>query len=179
MRQSECPGSLAVPYSTPSLPTLRGCLSPQPPSPLSPPSLAVAPQMSIKCADLSALAAARPVHCEWVKRLEDEFFLQASYGSGSIVTSNVFCEWVNRLPPDLHLITHPGAHTLIIIFLCWQGDRERAAGLPISPLMDRTKDGVSKAQPGVSHLSRQEGGSEGVHATSHNWAHSGMVSPRR
>ena len=113
MRQSECPGSLAVPYSTPSLPTLRGCLSPQPPSPLSPPSLAVAPQMSIKCADLSALAAARPVHCEWVKRLEDEFFLQASYGSGSgsIFTSNVFCERVNRLPPDLHLITHPLAHT--------------------------------------------------------------------
>ena len=61
--------------------------------------------MSIKCADLTALAAARPVHCEWVERLEEEFSLQ--------------------------------------------GDKERAAGLPISPLMDRTKEGVTNSQPGV------------------------------
>ena len=31
-----------------------------------------------------------------------------------------------------------------------QGDREREAGMPISPLMDRNKEGVSKAQAGVS-----------------------------
>ena len=30
-----------------------------------------------------------------------------------------------------------------------QGDREREALLPISPLMDRTKEGVTKSQPGV------------------------------
>jgi cAMP-specific phosphodiesterase 4/high affinity cAMP-specific and IBMX-insensitive 3',5'-cyclic phosphodiesterase 8 len=30
-----------------------------------------------------------------------------------------------------------------------QGDRERQALLPISPLMDRTKEGVTKSQPGV------------------------------
>ena len=65
-------------------------------------------QIAIKCADLSALAADRPVHCEWVNRLEDEFFQQ--------------------------------------------GDKEREAGLPISPLMDRSKDGVTKAQPGVSDI---------------------------
>ncbi len=29
-----------------------------------------------------------------------------------------------------------------------QGDTEKAAGLPISPLMDRSKPGVSKSQPG-------------------------------
>ena len=30
-----------------------------------------------------------------------------------------------------------------------QGDREQSEGLSISPLMDRSKDGVSKAQTGV------------------------------
>ena len=30
-----------------------------------------------------------------------------------------------------------------------QGDREREALLPISPLMDRTREGVTKSQPGV------------------------------
>ena len=29
-----------------------------------------------------------------------------------------------------------------------QGDREQARGLPISPLFDRTKQGVSKSQGG-------------------------------
>jgi hypothetical protein len=29
-----------------------------------------------------------------------------------------------------------------------QGDRERALGLPISPLMDRAKGGVTKSQTG-------------------------------
>jgi hypothetical protein len=29
-----------------------------------------------------------------------------------------------------------------------QGDREKAAGIPVSPLMDRDKPGVSKSQPG-------------------------------
>ena len=43
-------------------------------------------------------------------------------------------EWVDRLEEEFFR----------------QGDREGVAGLPISPLMDRTKGGVSKAQPGVS-----------------------------
>ena len=73
---------------------------------LSPPSPLQTHQLAIKCADISALSAARSVHSEWVDRLEEEFFRQ--------------------------------------------GDREGVAGLPISPLMDRTKGGVSKAQPGVS-----------------------------
>lgn len=42
------------------------------------------------------------MHCRWVERLEEEFFLQ--------------------------------------------GDRERALGLPLSPLFDRTKPGASKSQ---------------------------------
>ncbi len=29
-----------------------------------------------------------------------------------------------------------------------QGDKEKAAGLPVSPLFDRDKPGVSKSQPG-------------------------------
>jgi hypothetical protein len=32
-----------------------------------------------------------------------------------------------------------------------QGDKERSAGLPVSPLMDRTKEGITKSQPGVSN----------------------------
>ena len=30
-----------------------------------------------------------------------------------------------------------------------QGDAERKAGLPVSPLMDRNKGGISKSQEGV------------------------------
>ena len=42
-------------------------------------------------------------------------------------------KWVNRLESEFFA----------------QGDREREALLPISPLMDRTKEGVTKSQPGV------------------------------
>eukprot|EP00882_Tetradesmus_deserticola_P032196 GHRQ01036444.1.p1 GENE.GHRQ01036444.1~~GHRQ01036444.1.p1 ORF type:complete len:100 (+),score=32.14 GHRQ01036444.1:37-336(+) len=31
---------------------------------------------------------------------------------------------------------------------CEQGDRERAVGLPVSPLMDRSKQGISRSQVG-------------------------------
>ncbi|GFH20210.1 3',5'-cyclic-nucleotide phosphodiesterase [Haematococcus lacustris] len=40
-----------------------------------------------------------------------------------------------------------------------QGDREKAAGLPISPLFDRTKPGVSKSQ--ARRLEGEEGGRGG------------------
>ena len=55
---------------------------------------------------------------------------------------------------------HPPAHFMAMMVsggrwlerleeeLFRQGDRERAAGLPISPLFDRTKQGVSKSQVG-------------------------------
>ena len=33
-----------------------------------------------------------------------------------------------------------------------QGDCERAAGLPISPLMDRTKEGITRSQPGFFNI---------------------------
>ncbi len=33
-----------------------------------------------------------------------------------------------------------------------QGDRERAAGMPISPLMDRSKGGVTKSQTGFFNI---------------------------
>lgn len=44
----------------------------------------------------------------------------------------VYLQWVDRLEEEFFL----------------QGDKERAAGLPISPLFDRTKQGVSKSQIG-------------------------------
>ena len=33
-----------------------------------------------------------------------------------------------------------------------QGDRERALGQPVSPLMDRTKGGVTKSQTGFFNI---------------------------
>jgi hypothetical protein len=38
-----------------------------------------------------------------------------------------------------------------------QGDRERELGLPISPLMDRTKAGVTKSQPGFFQVGGRAG----------------------
>ena len=46
--------------------------------------------------------------------------------------SKVHLRWVYRLEEE---------------FFC-QGDSELEAGLPVSPLMDRTKEGVTKSQPG-------------------------------
>jgi hypothetical protein len=37
---------------------------------------------------------------------------------------------------------------LRIVCACLQGDRERAVGLPVSPLMDRSKQGISRSQVG-------------------------------
>ena len=34
-----------------------------------------------------------------------------------------------------------------------QGDKEKARGYPVSPLMDRTKTGITRSQPGVSPFS--------------------------
>ena len=42
-----------------------------------------------------------------------------------------------------------------------QGDRERDLGLPISPLMDRTKgNGITKSQKGVSCMKQPSGGQD-------------------
>ena len=60
--------------------------------------------LCIKCADLAHVTLPWKQHREWVKRLEQEFFLQ--------------------------------------------GDAERNKGIRISPMMDRTKPGVSAAQIG-------------------------------
>ena len=40
-----------------------------------------------------------------------------------------------------------------------QGDLEKARGYPVSPLMDRDKEGITKSQPGVSlHTRSSQGG---------------------
>ena len=51
-----------------------------------------------------------------------------------------------------HLASPRGVHrqwvTLLEEEMFRQGDRERAAGYPVSPLMDRSKTGITKSQPG-------------------------------
>ena len=40
-----------------------------------------------------------------------------------------------------------------------QGDLEKARGYPVSPLMDRDKEGITKSQPGVSGVhTKSQGG---------------------
>ncbi|KAL6749140.1 hypothetical protein V8C86DRAFT_1797512, partial [Haematococcus lacustris] len=56
---------------------------------------------------------------------------------------HVHSRWVSALEEELYR----------------QGDREKAAGLPISPLFDRTKPGVSKSQ--ARRLEGEEGGRGG------------------
>ena len=47
---------------------------------------------------------------------------------------SVHLKWVKLLEEEMFL----------------QGDVEKAKGYPVSPLMDRTKMGITKSQPGVS-----------------------------
>ena len=46
------------------------------------------------------------------------------------------------------MLSHLSAPILPALQFFNQGDCERAAGLPISPLMDRTKEGITRSQPG-------------------------------
>ena len=42
----------------------------------------------------------------------------------------------------------PSLHPLCCLKFFIQGDLEHRSNLPISPLMDRTKEGITKSQPG-------------------------------
>ena len=58
------------------------------------------------------------------------------------------------VPPRL-LAIHgdiPHTHVYCAQEMFRQGDRERAMGQPVSPLMDRTKGGVTKSQTGFFNL---------------------------
>ena len=53
-----------------------------------------------------------------------------------------------------HLASAEGVHLkwvgLLEEEMFRQGDKEKARGYPVSPLMDRTKTGITRSQPGVS-----------------------------
>ena len=82
---------------------------------------------------------------------------------GGLITCKVRCSWpllaalgvgVGPLseadsPPPFPSLTLVSA-ALAQFFN--QGDCERAAGLPISPLMDRTKEGITRSQPGFFNI---------------------------
>ena len=69
--------------------------------------------------------------------------------------------------PSLHICVCNYAHSHLCELHRWvhrleaeffvQGDLEREAMLPVSPLMDRTKAGITRSQPGV----RMKGGGRG------------------
>ncbi len=77
-----------------------------------------------------------PVHLRWVQALEEEFFRQVSTRLGaSLRRKGSWGRWgaldgARRVTCDS------------------QGDTERARGMPISPLCDRHKEGVTKSQVG-------------------------------
>ena len=107
-------------------------------------------QMSLKCADLGHLAASKEVHCNWVNRLEEEVRMDQeqqlgrSTGSRESGTKCAVCRYAESLLKDMTPRWMPRPLQFFA-----QGDRELEAGLPISPLMDRTKEGITKSQPGV------------------------------
>ena len=77
-----------------------------------------------------------------------------------------------------HLSTARGTHqrwvTLLEEEMFRQGDRERAAGQPVSALMDRTKTGITKSQVGgrmcvCSHLVSAENPSTHVRVRVQSW----------
>ena len=53
-----------------------------------------------------------------------------------------------------HLASAEGVHLkwvgLLEEEMFRQGDKEKARGYPVSPLMDRSKTGITRSQPGVS-----------------------------
>ena len=53
-----------------------------------------------------------------------------------------------------HLASAEGVHLkwvgLLEEEMFRQGDKEKARGYPVSPLMDRDKEGITRSQPGVS-----------------------------
>ena len=105
--------------------------------------------MSLKCADLGHLAASKEVHCNWVNRLEEEVRMDQeqqlgrSTGSRESGTKCAVCRYAESLLKDMTPRWMPRPLQFFA-----QGDRELEAGLPISPLMDRTKEGITRSQPG-------------------------------
>ena len=102
--------------------------------------------MSLKCADLGHLASPKHVHQKWVQKLEEEVSVVAGQHTNRYVARSCkICRALDHLAMNSDV-----EHFIRACQIFRQGDAERKAGLPISPLMDRHKGGISKSQEGVS-----------------------------
>lgn len=103
--------------------------------------------MALKSADLGHLTSQTDVHCTWLSRLEEVRHLKAAWRmkKGCIAGPPVCQEvCVTHCSHFVHTFTHALRICLQELFL--QGDQERQMGQPISPLMDRSKTGITKSQ---------------------------------
>lgn len=112
-------------------------------------------QVALKCADVGHLAAPWDVHLRWVSGLEEEFFRQVCVCARAHTPPCPFARRdVHPLPAHAYAAPPPlkcsyCVYVLVCGCVCvstMQGDREKAAHLTVSPLMDRTKDGITKSQ---------------------------------
>ncbi len=108
-------------------------------------------QVALKVADLGHLAEDEEVHRKWVSRLE----------GGNTHTHTYTHTHRGRAPVSVGWDDAPKLlYVYICVFACVcvnteeffrQGDKERERGIPISPLFDRNKPGVTKSQVPASH----------------------------
>ena len=90
-------------------------------------------QMAMKCADLGHLASSSPcnpcaTHCNCA-----QMAMKCADLGHLASAKSVHLKWVHALEEEMFR----------------QGDLEKQRGYPVSPLMDRTKTGITKSQTGV------------------------------
>ncbi|KAJ9519405.1 hypothetical protein QJQ45_023025, partial [Haematococcus lacustris] len=97
-------------------------------------------QLALKASDLGHVCEGHEVHLQWVACLEEEFFKQVSAPRQQRMTGD--------LDLDLDLEEDLGPEGDLDPDL----DREKAAGLPVSPLFDRDRPGITRSQVGFFEI---------------------------
>ncbi len=98
-------------------------------------------QVALKCADVGHLAAPWEVHHRWVSGLEEEFFRQVRDSQALPVEHTQSAR--RRASSNTRRRARLASTAMNATT---QGDREKAARMAVSPLMDRCKDGITKSQ---------------------------------
>lgn len=94
-------------------------------------------QLLLKCADIGHLAADVATHKRWAYQLEEEFFRQVCI---ALLMCIFLCPMhivFQRCQHNGRVRNHPGR----VARGGMQGDKEKASGLTVSPLMDREHAG--------------------------------------
>ena len=99
-------------------------------------------QLALKCADLGHTTANLPVHLRWVSGLEEEVCARSSSLTMTILQN--ICVYLSAAPVLTSWLVLPVCAAQFFR----QGDQEAQTGLPISPLFDRAKQGITKSQVG-------------------------------